>query len=409
MAKKILVPGAGIGQEILLRKAKEMGLTTIVVSPKGDYPGFKYADIIHHENVRNEEKVLEIALRENIDGIVSDQNDIPVETMGYVAEKLNLTGNDYITSRIYCRKDLMREKCNEIYVPSLEYGRATDLAGTLKIAGEIGYPVMCKPTDNQSSKGVFRVNSEDELRYVFNEVSSNAFSGEIIVEQYLEGKELIIDGLAIRGEYKGLLLTENFNFDLKDVFIPKLKKSPTSLSDEEISELMSLDERINISFGMANGRTHNEYLLNPQDGRFYLIDAAARGGGTFISSHLLPFACGFDATELQIRLALGEPLDIGDYPEASKAVCYVCFYLEAGEIKHIEGLETIRDMDGVIGVHDVNLKVGEKINSMTDKSNRLGPVLIGCDTLDEMNETIEIIKHTLVISTDKSSNAVIWE
>ena len=409
MAKKILVPGAGIGQEIVLNRAKEMGLTTVVVSPKGDYPGFKYADIIYYENVRNEEKVLEIARKENIDGIVSDQNDIPVETIGYVAEKLNLTGNDYATSRIYCRKDLMREKCNEIGVPSLVYGSAIDLEGTLKIAREIGYPLMCKPTDNQSSKGVFKVNNEDELNLVFDEVLSYAFSGEIIVEQYLEGKELLIDGLAIRGEYKGLLLTENFNFDLKDVFIPKVKKYPTSLSDDEVRELKSIDEKINISFGLTNGRTHNEYLLNPQDGKFYLIDAAARGGGTFISSHLLPYACGFDSTEMQIRLALGEPLDISDYPTASKAVGYICFYLEEGEIMHIEGMDKIKEMDSVIGIHDVNLRVGKKIKGMTDKSNKLGPVLVGCDSLQELNKAIETIKNTLVITTDKRSNAVIWE
>jgi len=409
MTKKILVPGAGIGQEIVLKKAKQMGLTTVVVSPKGDYPGFKYADIIYHENVRNEGKVLEIARKENIDGIVSDQNDIPVETIGYVAEKLNLTGNDYATSRIYCRKDLMREMCKKIDVPSLAYGRARDLEETLKIAREISYPVMCKPTDNQSSKGVYKVNNEDELLLVFDEVLSFAFSGEIIVEQYLEGKELIIDGLAIRGEYKDLLITENYNFDLKDVFIPKVKKSPTSLSEEEVRELKSIDKKINISFGVKNGRTHNEYLLNPHDGKFYLIDAAARGGGTFISSHLVPFACGFDAIEMQIRLALGEALDIRDYQTASKAVSYICFYLEEGEILHIEGLEKIKDMDCVIGIHDANLKVGERIKSMTDKSNRLGPILVGCDTLQEMDEAIKTIKDTLSVTTDKHSNAVVWE
>jgi len=409
MAKKILVPGAGLGQAIVLEKAKQMGLTTVVVSPQGDYPGFKYADIIYYENVRNEGKVLEIAQKENIDGIVSDQNDIPVETIGYVAERLKLTGNDYATSQIYCRKDLMREKCNEIGVPSLLYGRAIDLEGTLEIAREIAYPVMCKPTDNQSSKGVFKVNNEDELISVFNEVLSHTFSGDIIVEQFMEGKELIIDGLAIGGDYKDLLLTENYNFNLKDVFIPKVKKSPTSLSDDEVHELKSIDKKINISFGVKNGRTHNEYLLNPHDGKFYLIDAAARGGGTFISSHLVPFACGFDATEMQIRLALGEPLDISDYPSASKAVSYICFYLEEGEIIHIEGLDKIKDMDSVIGIHDTNLKVGERINSMTDKSNRLGPILVGCDTLQELDKAIKTIKNTLVVTTDKQSNAVIWE
>jgi carbamoyl-phosphate synthase large subunit len=409
MARKILVPGAGIGQVIVLKKAQEMGLTTVVVSPEGDYPGFQYADIIYHEDVRNEERVLEIARKEKINGITSDQNDIPVETMGYVAEILNLTGNSYATSKIYCRKDLMREKCKEIGVPSLAYGIATDLQGTLKIAREIGYPLICKPTDNQSSKGVFKVDDEDAIKRVFGEVLANAFSGEIIIEQFIEGEEYIVNGLAIEGGYKYLLMLENENFNLKDICIPRERTSPTGLSEEKVSELLSMDMKINTSFGLANGMSHNEYLLNPQDDKFYLIDAAARGGGAFISSHLIPYACGFDITEILIRLALGEPLDINDYPPASKAVCYICFYLEAGEILHIEGMGRIRDMECVLGIHEVNLEPGKKVKGLVDKSYRLGPILVGCDTLPELNNAKQMIKNTLVISTDKSSNAIIWD
>ena len=409
MAKKILVPGAGIGQVIVLKKAKEMGMTTVVVSPEGDYPGFRYADIVYHEDVRNAERVLEIARKEKIDGIVSDQNDIPVETMGYVAEILNLTGNSYATSKIYCRKDLMREKCKEIGMPSLAYGIATDLKGTLKIAREIGFPLMCKPTNNQSSKGVFKVDNEDALLRVFDEVLANAFSGEIIIEQFMEGNEYIVDGLAIEGNFKCLLILENENFNLKNILIPRGRTSPTSLSEDKVSELMSMDVQINTSFGLANGMSHNEYLLNPVDDRFYLIDAAARGGGAFISSHLLPYACGFDATEMLVRLACGEPLDINDYPPASKAVCYICFYLEAGEILQIDGMDKIRDMECVLGIHEVNLEPGKKVMGLVDKSYRLGPILVGCDTLPELNHAKHMIKNTLVISTDKNKNAVIWE
>jgi len=409
MAKKILVPGAGIGQVIVLKKAREMGLKTVVVSPDGDYPGFQYADIIYYEDVRNKKKVLEIAQREKIDGIVSDQNDIPVETMGYVAEKLGLTGNSYATSKIYCRKDLMREKCKEIGMPSLAYGIASDLQGALEIAGEIGYPLMCKPTDNQSSKGVFKVENENALNRVFDEVLANAFSGKIIIEQFMEGQEYIVDGLAIDGDYKHLLILDNENFNLKDICIPRGRTSPTALTEDKITELISIDMKINTLFGLANGMSHNEYLLNPRDDQFYLIDAAARGGGAFISSHLLPYACGFDATEMLIRLALGEPLDISDYRPASKAVCYICFYLEAGEILRIDGMDRIRDMECVLGIHEVNLEPGKKVKGLVDKSHRLGPILVGCDTLPELNNAKQMIKDTLVISTDQSNNAVIWE
>ena len=217
MAKKIMVPGAGIGQVNVLKKAREMGVSTVVVSPDGDYPGFRYADVVYHADVRDRDRVLEIAQQEGIDGIVSDQNDIPVETIGYVAERLKLNGNSYATSKVYSRKDLMRAKCLETGVPSVPFDTAGDLDGCMKLAGELGFPLMCKPTDNQSSKGVFRVADPEGLPRVFNMVMANSFSGKIIIEKFIEGNEYIVDGLAIDGHYKSLLVLDNENFDLPGI------------------------------------------------------------------------------------------------------------------------------------------------------------------------------------------------
>lgn len=409
MSKKILIPGAGIGQVIVIQKAKEMGLTTVVVSPEGDYPGLSNADIIYHEDVRNKEKVLEIARKEEIAGIASDQNNIPVETMGYVADALSLTGNSYETSKIYCRKDQMRKKCVELGLPAPASAVTNDLKNTLTKAREIGYPLMCKPTDNQSSKGVFKVAGEEDLKEVFEETVSSAFSGEIILEQFIEGKEYIVDGLAIGSVYKSLITLENENFNLDNLYVPRSRTSPTSLPEDKAKELLALDSMINRSFGLENGFSHNEYILNREDKRFYLIDAAARGGGAFISSHLTPYACGFDTTEMLIRLAIGEPLDRSDYPSASKAVTYICFYLDPGVIKRIDGMDKIRGLDCVLGVHEEGIEPGKKYGGLIQKSNRLGPVLVGCNTLDELNMAKQLIKNTLVISTDNKKDAIIWE
>ena len=404
-----MIPGAGIGQVMVIKKAKEMGLTTVVVSPEGDYPGIPYADIIYHEDVRSKEKVLEIARKERIAGIASDQTNIPVESMGYVADALNLTGNSYETCKIYCRKDLMRKKCVELGLPAPASAITDDMKSTLARAREIGYPLMCKPTDNQSSKGVVKAAGEEELKEVYKETVSNAFSGEIILEQFIEGNEYVVDGLAIDSVYKSLIILENENFNLEKLYVPRSRTSPTSLPEDKARELLALDSLINRSFGLENGFSHNEYILNPEDNRFYLIDAAARGGGAFISSHLTPYACGFDTTEMLIRLAMGEPLDISDYPAASKAVTYICFYLDPGEIKRVDGMDKIRGMDSVLGVHEEGIEPGERYGGLLNKSCRLGPVLVGCHTLDELNTAKQLIKNTLVISTDKKDDAIIWE
>ena len=80
--KKIMILGAGIYQVPLIETAKRMGLYTIVVSIPGNYPGFALADKVYYENTVDDEKILEIAREENIDGIVTTGTDVCVITIG---------------------------------------------------------------------------------------------------------------------------------------------------------------------------------------------------------------------------------------------------------------------------------------------------------------------------------------
>ena len=75
--KKIIILGAGTYQVDLIKKAKEMGLYTVVFSP-GDYPGMKYADKLVDVNIMDKDAVLEAARAEKPDGIISDQTDMAV-------------------------------------------------------------------------------------------------------------------------------------------------------------------------------------------------------------------------------------------------------------------------------------------------------------------------------------------
>ena len=59
--KKVMILGAGIYQVPLIKKAKEMGLHTIVVSIPGNYPGFEIADEICYEDTTDAEKILQVA------------------------------------------------------------------------------------------------------------------------------------------------------------------------------------------------------------------------------------------------------------------------------------------------------------------------------------------------------------
>lgn len=409
MVKKILVPGAGYGQEPVIKKAKELGFHVIVVSPQGDYPGLKYADKHYTEDVRNKEKLLKIAQDEKIDGIVSDQNDIPVETIGYIVDNLNLTGNSYKVSKVFSRKHLMRKKCSELGVPAISFFNVKSIESAIIAANKIGYPVIIKPVDNQSSKGVFKANSDDELNKFFDQSISFSFTNEVIVEQFINGTEFCVEGLAINGEYKNLLMLERTYFQNIDIFVPSMVTSPVSLSLENQEQLLDLNHKICTGFGIENGLTHAEYLLNEEDNQFYLVEVAARGGGVFISSHLISYACGFDTSELLVRMALGERLTLSDYRFSQKAVRYICFYIEDGRLIRINGANNIKKMENVILFYDDTLKPGKKFEGLKDKSSRLGPICVGANSIEEIYSTTEKIKKVFSVDTNNPFSKVIWE
>lgn len=94
----------------LIKRAKEKGLYTIVVSIPGDYPGFKLADKIYYENTTDCEKILEIAQKENIDGIVTAGTDVAVVTVGRVCDAMKLCGISYEAAQISGDKLLMKDQ-----------------------------------------------------------------------------------------------------------------------------------------------------------------------------------------------------------------------------------------------------------------------------------------------------------
>ena len=81
--KKLMILGAGIYQVPLIRKAREMGLCTIVVSIPGNYPGFALADQVCHLDTRDREGILKAAREAGISGICTAGTDVAVAAVGY--------------------------------------------------------------------------------------------------------------------------------------------------------------------------------------------------------------------------------------------------------------------------------------------------------------------------------------
>ena len=119
--KKVLIIGAGIGQTNIVKTARRKGCHVIVVSIQGNYPCITLADDFFECDIYDRDRIAKFAKEHHIDAVISDQNDLMMPTVAYVAEKLSLPGNTLEQQLSYTDKNKFRSICDKINVPVPEH------------------------------------------------------------------------------------------------------------------------------------------------------------------------------------------------------------------------------------------------------------------------------------------------
>ena len=407
--KKIMILGAGQYQMPIITKAKEYGLYTIAISPKGDYPGFAHVDKSYYVDVKDMETVLAIAKEEGISGITTDQTDIPVRTQAYVSEKLGLPGISYDCACIFTDKSLMRKRCEELGLPSIKCKASGDINEVKAFYDSIGGHAILKPVDNQGSRGVYRVESRDEIGRLFDLAVGYSKSGKVIIEQYIDGQEYEVDSIVYDYKDQTLMYGDVIPFDIPGVFAAKIRMYPSASDRALIDRLLKYNSDIIRGFGLKQGITHSEYIID-KSGQPYLLEAAARGGGSFISSHIVKLRTGIDTSDYLIRLALGEISEAPVVTEKPNVCCYLSFFLPEGEITSVEGLEEVKALPYLYAHTLDNIEVGRKTGPFSDKTHRYINVMMA-DTREELYGMIDEFKKTLkiVVQTENGPQGPVWD
>lgn len=407
--KTILVLGAAALQLPLIKFIKSKGYRVIVVSIKGDYPGFSVADRCIYLDVRDSIGILsEIRNEKNIVGVITDQTDIAVPTVAFLAEQLGLPGNSFQCASTYSNKFLIRELCKQLHIPNPIYIRAIMLADIDLEECHMSFPVMIKPEDNQGSRGVYKCYNWKDIELYFEKSKSFSRTGYVIVEEFFEGTEVVVEGFVYNGQYLLWGIGERRYFDLKDKFIPSQTIFPACISENMRRELLFTEKKIHSTLNPSFGMIHSEYLINETTKEFRLVETALRGGGVYISSHLVPLYTGVNNYDLLLKCCLGEKVDIDDIKESfiPASSAYICFYLPEGEIKSITGISQLKTMAEVKKMDLDDISVGMRTQPLENKTMRLGPIIVGTTCRKETESVIDRITHLLSIQVLQSDNKI---
>ncbi len=404
-----MILGAGTYQVDLIKKSKELGHETIVVSP-GDYPGMKYADKVLDVNILDHEAVHEAARREQVDGIISDQTDMAVYSIAYACEKLGLPGNGTEVASLFIDKHLMRVRCQQLGLPTIPSEQVSSFDEAMESLGRIGLPAIIKPVDSGGSKGVTRIDTTDDLKAHYEEAAGFSGNGKVIVEKFITGREFEVDSIAVGGDVRTLMYADLNEFKIPNIFASMTRLYPSVADQKTVDRLLAYDRAVLEGFGMVQGLTHSEYIMDDETGEIYLIETALRGGGTYISSHIAELQTHINTSQFLIQMALGE---LDGVPQFETARChsgYVAFYLPPGKVASLEGVSAVMDLPFVAKTTMESLREGDVTREFHDKRNRHAVILSG-SSREELNERIEQVKSLLKIriETPEGLRGPIWE
>jgi biotin carboxylase len=245
------------------------------------------------------------------------------------------------------------------------------------------YPAVLKPLALSASRGVIRANDPAEFAAAFRRIrailakagSAGDAAGHVLVEDYIPGAEVALEGLLDRGALTVLAL-----FDKPDplegpYFEETIYVTPSRLSGYVQDAIAATVRQAVATLGLREGPIHAELRIN--DDGIWLIEVAARSIGG-LCSRALSFADAGRLEDLILRHALGLPIPVAELDRPATGVMMIPIPA-AGTLAHVAGIEAAR---AVAGVEDVTISIplGGAVVPVPEGHRYLGFIFARADT-----------------------------
>jgi carbamoyl-phosphate synthase large subunit len=376
--KKILVLGAGPIQTPVIKKIRELGYYSIVLDYDPLAEGASYADEFYPVSTTDLTKVLQLAQEHSINGILTT-SDYPVNVVAEVSRQLKLPAMSVDVARICTNKYQQREFFfnNNINTPKFILIKDREELESVDF-----FPCVIKPVDSSASRGVKKVFTKKELYEQYPISREYAKSKNIIVEEFIDGREFSVETLTQNGQTHIIQVTEKLTLG-NDIgyFVEDTHIVPARIGKEEYDEIKKLIFEIAEKLGINNCPTHTEIKLNSRG--VFIIEIACRLGGDYITSDLVPLSTGVDMLKNLIFISIGESISV----ECSKEEVASIQFLNPSNYKRCS------DFFHTGNQYIVRGEIKEYKNSkIKDSNDRLGYIILNTPTMTIMEDILTMIK-----------------
>ncbi len=374
MGKKMMILGGSALQVPAIHAAKKLGYEIILVDYDENAVGFALADVKLVVSTLDMEEVYRQALVYRPDVVITSTSDGPVRTAAYVNEKLgkkpDLAYEDSLCATI---KSHMRKRLEENHVPIPSYYTVESWEEFQEAVKAFSGRCIVKPSDNAGSRGVVlldgREKTEEELRRIYAYSKGNSRNGIVMAEEFMSGAEVSVEAMTVNGKTTIIAITDKY-ITPPPYFVEIAHSEPSRLDQGTQERIREVALQAVRAIRLQNGPSHTEIKVTEQGPK--VVEIAARLGGDFITSRLVPLSTGVDLVDASVRLAAGGEPDLSIKWQRAAAIHFI--QSGKGKLKRLEAGEEILCMDGVEEVV-LYKKAGDSTDGTKSSNDRLGHII----------------------------------
>lgn len=209
-------------------------------------------------------------------------DDFDVETAAALREHLRMPGMGDTTARHFRDKLAMRVKAREEGILVPDFVHVLNYDAIRAFVREVPPPWMNKPRSEASAAGITKLRSEEELWKLVEKQGDR--QSYFLLERYLPGDVFHVDSIVSERNVVFASVNQCLAppFDVAHqggIFATRTVRH----GSEDERALLELNEKVLSRMNLVRGVSHVEYIKGKADGRFYMLECAARVGGAHIA------------------------------------------------------------------------------------------------------------------------------
>lgn len=334
----------------------------------------------------------EFAAQFPIDAVIPVDEDTALIAAS-IARALELEHNPVEAALTAKNKHRMREVLSRAGVQVPRYWHFSLDEEPNDVAARVAYPCVVKPVFLSTSRGVMRVDDQDDFPRVVSRLKGivseptlarrGALAREALVEEFIPGFEVAVEGLITDGAFRMLAI-----FDKPDpldgpFFEETIYVTPSRLAQDVQRRIVETTGAATRAMGLTKGPVHAELRVNERGP--WVIEVAARAIGG-LCSRALRFDGGMSLEELIIRHALGEDVEHIERENRAAGVMMIPIP-RAGILREVRGVDSaksVADIEDLI----ITAHITQELLPPPEGASYLGFIFSRADTPDQVEAAL---------------------